>query len=100
MLFWSKPDEHVVEEVLRAESLKNFTHEGLVRISRDVRSAAELEDALRSLEEDVTFDVDHLRTRLGIGPECFARAKQAMIHWKMLQAPSWLEICWPHSPIR
>lgn len=90
-----------IEEVLRSEGQKGFTHEGHVRMTRDVRSRAELEAALRAQgEAGHIFDVDQLRVQLGSGRECFDKAKQAMRAWKMFDVPSWLEICWPHSSIR
>lgn len=101
MLFWRRPEVAEIEEVLRSEGQKGFTHEGHVRMTRDVRSRAELEAALRAQgEAGHIFDVDQLRVQLGSGRECFDKAKQAMRAWKMFDVPSWLEICWPHSSIR
>jgi len=99
MLLWARPDAGAIEQVLREEAGKGFTHEGYVRLTRDVRSREELEQALEGKEEQI-FDVDHLRIHLGYGQDCFSRAKLAMMAWKMFTVPDWLEICWPHSTIR
>jgi uncharacterized protein (UPF0548 family) len=101
MMFWSRPEVGRIEEVLREEGQKDYTHQGYVRMTRGVLTRAELEAALHSQGElGHVFDVDHLRVQLGQGQECFAKAKQAMQAWKMFDVPSWLEICWPHSAIR
>jgi hypothetical protein len=101
MMFWSRPEVGRIEDVLREEGQKDYTHEGYVRMTRGVQTRAELEAALHAQGElGHVFDIDHLRVQLGQGQECFAKAKQAMQAWKMFDVPSWLEICWPHSAIR
>jgi hypothetical protein len=101
MLFWRRPDASKIDEVLREQAQQGFTHEGHVRMTRGMRSQAELEAALHAHGDagDI-FDVDHLRVQLGSGRECYDKAKEAVRAWKMFDVPSWLEICWPHSPIR
>jgi len=45
------------------------------------------------------FTADHNRVRLGTGSADWERAKAAIRGWKMFDF-SWLELCWPSTPIR
>lgn len=44
------------------------------------------------------YPVNHLRGRLGVGPEAFARAAEALRSWKMYET-GWTKLCWPDVPI-
>ena len=44
------------------------------------------------------YGTNHLRGRLGTGPETFAWAVQAMRQWKMYET-GWTRLCWPDAPI-
>jgi uncharacterized protein (UPF0548 family) len=44
------------------------------------------------------YVVDHNRTRLGSGPDCFARAVEAVRAWTMFDF-TWLRLLWPDAPI-
>ena len=44
------------------------------------------------------YGVNHNRGRLGTGPQDFARAVQALKHWKMYET-GWTRLCWPDAPI-
>src|SRR5918997_6890721 len=42
--------------------------------------------------------VNQLRGRLGVGPETFARAVEALRSWRMYET-GWTKPCWPDAPI-
>ena len=44
------------------------------------------------------YPVNQLRGRLGVGPVTFARAVEALRHWKMYET-GWTKLCWPDAPI-
>ncbi|HEY6690376.1 MAG TPA: DUF1990 domain-containing protein [Rubrobacter sp.] len=44
------------------------------------------------------YPVNQLRGRLGVGPEAFARAVEALRRWKMYET-GWTKLCWPDAPI-
>jgi uncharacterized protein (UPF0548 family) len=44
------------------------------------------------------YVADHNRVKLGEGRESFERAKCAIKQWKMFDM-SWIELCWPNTPI-
>jgi uncharacterized protein (UPF0548 family) len=44
------------------------------------------------------YPVNQLRGRLGVGPEAFARAVEALRRWKMYET-GWTKLCWPDVPI-
>jgi uncharacterized protein (UPF0548 family) len=44
------------------------------------------------------YGVNHHRGRLGTGPQAFARAVEAMRHWKMYET-GWTRLLWPDAPI-
>jgi uncharacterized protein (UPF0548 family) len=44
------------------------------------------------------YPVNQLRGRLGVGPEAFARAVEALRSWKMYEM-GWTKLCWPDAPI-
>ncbi len=44
------------------------------------------------------YPVNQLRGRLGVGPETFARAVEALRGWKMYET-GWTKLCWPDAPI-
>ena len=44
------------------------------------------------------YAVNHHRGRLGMGPQAFARAVEAMGHWKMYET-GWTRLCWPDASI-
>jgi uncharacterized protein (UPF0548 family) len=44
------------------------------------------------------YPVNQLRGRLGVGPETFARAVEALRRWKMYET-GWTKLCWPDAPI-
>jgi uncharacterized protein (UPF0548 family) len=44
------------------------------------------------------YGVNHHRGLLGTGPQAFARAVQALKHWKMYET-GWTRLCWPDTPI-
>jgi uncharacterized protein (UPF0548 family) len=43
--------------------------------------------------------VDHNRVQLGVGPETFARAVEAVRRWEMFHL-GWVQLYWPEAPIR
>src|SRR6516165_10414442 len=45
------------------------------------------------------YTVDNYRVQLGTGAATFARARQALCDWRMLQL-GWVEPCWPQAPIQ
>lgn len=45
------------------------------------------------------YTVDRYRVRLGEGEETFARARDALLGWKMLDL-GWVSLCYPDAPIR
>jgi uncharacterized protein (UPF0548 family) len=45
------------------------------------------------------YPLNQLRGRLGVGPEAFARAVEALRGWKMYES-GWTKLCWPDAPIR
>jgi uncharacterized protein (UPF0548 family) len=51
-----------------------------------------------SREAPPGYRVNHLRGRLGAGPETFAQAVLAMRHWKMYET-GWTRLCWPDASI-
>jgi uncharacterized protein (UPF0548 family) len=44
------------------------------------------------------YAVNHHRGRLGMGPRAFARAVEAIRHWKMYET-GWTRLCWPDAAI-
>jgi uncharacterized protein (UPF0548 family) len=44
------------------------------------------------------YPLNQLRGRLGVGPETFARAVEALRAWKMYET-GWTKLCWPDVPI-
>jgi uncharacterized protein (UPF0548 family) len=44
------------------------------------------------------YQVNQLRGRLGVGPETFARAVEALRRWRMYET-GWTKLCWPDAPI-
>jgi uncharacterized protein (UPF0548 family) len=44
------------------------------------------------------YPVNQLRGRLGVGPETFARAVEALRRWRMYET-GWTKLCWPDAPI-
>ena len=44
------------------------------------------------------YPVNQLRGRLGVEPVTFARAVEALRHWKMYET-GWTKLCWPDAPI-
>jgi uncharacterized protein (UPF0548 family) len=44
------------------------------------------------------YAVNHNRGWLGKGPQCFARAVQALMHWKMYET-GWTRLCWPEASV-
>jgi uncharacterized protein (UPF0548 family) len=44
------------------------------------------------------YAVNHNRGRLGKGPQCFARAVQALMYWKMYET-GWTRLCWPEASV-
>jgi uncharacterized protein (UPF0548 family) len=44
------------------------------------------------------FNIDHNRVRLGSGEDVWKAGRQAMEEWKPF-AISWLQLCWPETPI-
>jgi uncharacterized protein (UPF0548 family) len=44
------------------------------------------------------YGTNHNRGRLGAGRETFARAVEAMGHWKMYET-GWTRLCWPDAPV-
>ncbi len=44
------------------------------------------------------YPINHHRGRLGAGPTTFARAVEAIRHWKMYET-GWTRLCWPDVPI-
>ena len=44
------------------------------------------------------YPVNQLRGRLGVGPEMFARAVEALRRWRMYET-GWTKLCWPDAPI-
>jgi uncharacterized protein (UPF0548 family) len=44
------------------------------------------------------YGVNHHRGRLGTGLQAFARAVEALKHWKMYET-GWTRLCWPDAPI-
>ena len=44
------------------------------------------------------YPLNQLRGRLGVGPETFARAVEALRSWKMYET-GWTKLCWPEVPI-
>jgi len=44
------------------------------------------------------YPLNQLRGRLGVGPEAFARAVEALRAWKMYET-GWTKLCWPDAPI-
>jgi uncharacterized protein (UPF0548 family) len=49
-------------------------------------------------EAPAGYGVNHHRGRLGTGPQAFARAVEAMNHWKMYET-GWTRLCWPDAPV-
>jgi uncharacterized protein (UPF0548 family) len=49
-------------------------------------------------EAPTGYGVNHHRGRLGTGRETFARAVEAIRHWKMYET-GWTRLCWPDAPI-
>ena len=45
------------------------------------------------------YTVDHNRVLLGTGTGAFSRAVAAIDSWRMFDL-DWVELCWPHTPIR
>jgi len=45
------------------------------------------------------YTVDRNRVQLGRGAAVFARAVEAVRHWKMFDT-GWIQLCWPGTPIR
>lgn len=45
------------------------------------------------------YTMDHYRIRLGIGPEVFRKAVEALRRWEMFHI-GWVELCWPDTPIQ
>jgi hypothetical protein len=44
------------------------------------------------------YPVNQLRERLGVGPQTFARAVEALRRWRMYET-GWTKLCWPDAPI-
>jgi Domain of unknown function (DUF1990) len=44
------------------------------------------------------YPVNQLRGRLGVGPQTFAGAVEALRRWKMYET-GWAKLCWPDAPI-
>jgi uncharacterized protein (UPF0548 family) len=44
------------------------------------------------------YPVNQLRGWLGVGPETFARAVEALRRWRMYET-GWTKLCWPDAPI-
>lgn len=49
-------------------------------------------------EAPAGYAVNHHRGRLGTGDQAFARAVEALKHWKMYET-GWTRLCWPDAPI-
>ena len=46
-----------------------------------------------------SLTVDHNRIRLGVGPETWSRAIEAVTAWKMFEM-DWIQLYWPSTPIQ
>src|SRR5215212_5854898 len=44
------------------------------------------------------YPLNQLRGRLGVGPQTFARAVEALRRWRMYET-GWTKLCWPDAPI-
>jgi uncharacterized protein (UPF0548 family) len=44
------------------------------------------------------YPLNHHRERLGVGPQTFARAVEALRRWRMYET-GWTKLCWPDAPI-
>jgi len=83
MYFLNRPHHDEIRSFLSAQIDQPFSYEH-VGASRDRAPHG--------------YTADHNRIRLGDGFEVFARAKEAIRHWKMFDIP-WIQLCWPDAPI-
>jgi uncharacterized protein (UPF0548 family) len=83
VLLFSKPSPQRLRESLLSQEKGTFSY-------REVGASR--------VQAPSGYTVDHNRVQLGKGADCFKRAKQAIKAWRMFDI-SWLELCWPNSPI-
>jgi len=83
VLLFSKPSPQRLRESLLSQEKGTFSY-------REVGASR--------VQAPSGYTVDHNRVQLGKGADCFKCAKQAIKAWRMFDI-SWLELCWPNSPI-
>src|ERR1700674_1140569 len=84
MFFLSRPSDSVIRTILGRERTGNFSYSA-VGASQGPLPAG--------------YTVIHSRVTIGRGATTFARAVEALGHWKMFDVPD-VCLCWPNAPIQ
>jgi uncharacterized protein (UPF0548 family) len=84
MFLLAKPSDEQIENIIAAQ--------------RGASLSYPFAGATREGARPAGYNVDHNRVRLGAGRDVFARAVDALRHWRMFDF-DWMRLCWPTTPI-